>query len=872
MKKPSIERIAHSCCRTLAVFAALCAALAPSPSFAATVYWKSNAGGDVTDASNWNTASDGSGSDVEPAAGDTLDFSKITTTGYSLTGSFGDDRIFAEAKFALTGANYVSLAGSLHFQSLSNANHLAVASTGSLTVEGNLAWHVATAKLNGNVGELLYKNDGTVVVKGVAYGHSGYGRKITPCYQTRAASSAPFRVGGIEYQGGGYTFGYRLSSYGDGDSATASWVVGSQGMFFYSGSSGDNAKNCFVVDRANATLCSQADWSIETSGNSKSVADIYIDGKTLTIDTEDYDDNSVPRTVTLNGRIYSSATTGTGVAVTGNGTFVIATKVTSGKTKTTSINNTLAVSDTATLQINEDADCEIADVTLANGTSLALPYSGSGSFVMRQVASMTLAANSAVNLVIDGPALPKGFYTLLPCVPLRYNRFAVGGTAVSGRFCTLTDDGSSLCLIVGDKVTWKADAGGDITSSGNWTNSVGEAVVPEAYDYLDFSKIATSGCSLTGSFGDDRVFAGATFGLTGNKYVYLTDGSLHVYTLLNANHLTVEEGGVLTVELDLKWDRATAKNESNNMGRLLQGNKGTVTVKGIVVGSGAGANCACYGTRDAPTSPMRVGGIDYYAGGYNYPFYLYAYGSDSGRANSEWIVGGKGMTFSAGGSSSNAKNCFVVDGANATLRSQADWSIETSGNTYSVADIYIDGKTLTIDTKDYDDNSVPRTVTLNGRVYSSSTSGTGLEITGNGTFVLATKVSAGSIKKTRICNTLAVSDTATLQINETADYAITNVALAAGTTLALPNTTADTFVTRTIGSVTLPASGTVNLVIDGAPLSSGDYTILSCVPENYNNFAVSGTAIGDLSTRLVASGSSLTLRLYEKKGLVITFR
>ena len=131
-------------------------AMLPMAVNAATIYWKANDGGDITLASNWNTAKDGSGSDVVPAAGDTLDFSNITTSEKTLTGSFDGDPIFAGAKFALTGANYVTLAGSLHFQSLSNANHLAIASTGSLTIEKNLTWQATTAINNGSVGELLY--------------------------------------------------------------------------------------------------------------------------------------------------------------------------------------------------------------------------------------------------------------------------------------------------------------------------------------------------------------------------------------------------------------------------------------------------------------------------------------------------------------------------------------------------------------------------------------------------------------------------------------------------------------------------------------------------------------------------------------------
>ena len=233
------------------------------------------------------------------------------------------------------------------------------------------------------------------------------------------------------------------------------------------------------------------------------------------------------------------------------------------------------------------------------------------------------------------------------------------------------------------------------------------------------------------------------------------------------------------------------------------------------------------------------------------------------------------MTFYPGGSGGDARNCFIVGGGNkgggdVTLSSQADWSIGTSGNANSFADIYIDGKTLTIDTKDYDDNTVPRTVTLNGRVYAPSTSGTSLSITGNGTFKVATSVTSGNLKYTCISNTVAVADTATLQLDEGASYQIANVSLAAGTTLALPNSTAGSFVTRSIESMTLPASGTVNLVIDGPVLPYGDYTILSCVPDNYRNFAVSGTALGGHPVRLSVDGSSLKLTIH-KRGFIISF-
>ena len=848
-------------------------AMLPMAANAATVYWKSNAGGDITDSSNWNTAKDGSGTDGLPQAGDTLDFSAITSTGKELTGTFSDDRIFAGATFALGGNNSVGLSGSLHFQNLTNASQLAIAAGGSLTVEGDLVWQRKTAKSESNLGRLLQSNGGTVTVKGVAMCNST-GRNCTGCYQTRSASTAPLRVGGLDYYAGGYTIGFYLPSYGSASGRAASeWIVGSGGMAFSAGGSSSNAKNCYVVEGADSTLSSQADWAIGTSGNSYSVADINIDGRTLTIDTKDYDDNTVPRTVTLNGRIYAPSTSGTSLKITGNGTFKVATSVTSGKLKYTCISNTVEVADTATLQLEEGASYEIANVSLAAGTTLNLPISSADSFATRTgLGAVTLPSSGTVNLVIDGPLLAKGSYKLFSCVPSGYTRLSVSGTAIGGRNATLSDVGDALYVTIGETVVWKSNASGDITVAANWVGNT----VPEAGDTLDFSVITSDDIELTGAFSDDRIFAGAKFALGGNKNVRLS-GSLHFQSLNDANHLRIYSGGSLVVEGDLKWDIVTAINESDNIGRLLQQNDGTVVVKGVAWARGGYSGKAgyCYQTRGASGTPLRVGGIKYQCGGYQFGFYLHCYGSNSGSGPGYWIIGSDGMTFYPGGTDDDAKNCFIVGGGNkggsdVTLSSQADWSIETSGNPNSVADIYIDGKKLTVDTKDYDNNTVPRTVTLNGRIYAPATSGTSLNITGNGTFVVTTKVTTGKVKKTRILNTLAVSDTATLQLNENADYEIANVSLAAGTTLALPASTT-TPVERTLPSLTLPADGTATIRIDGPALDYGEYSLLSSVPAGYReHLSVKGSALGGKSGWLVSVGGKLKLRIF-KPGLVISF-
>lgn len=62
-----------------------------SASYAADVAWKSSAGGDLTEPTNWV-------GDALPEAGDKLDFSAITSA-QTLTGVFDDDRVFTNVTF-----------------------------------------------------------------------------------------------------------------------------------------------------------------------------------------------------------------------------------------------------------------------------------------------------------------------------------------------------------------------------------------------------------------------------------------------------------------------------------------------------------------------------------------------------------------------------------------------------------------------------------------------------------------------------------------------------------------------------------------------------------------------------------------------------
>jgi len=443
--------------------------------------------------------------------------------------------------------------------------------------------------------------------------------------------------------------------------------------------------------------------------------------------------------------------------------------------------------------------------------------------------------------------------------------------------------GSSVQMpLLADTVYWKADAGGDITSSSNWTNSLGNAVVPAAGDVLDFSAIVTDKQSLTGSFPDDRVFSCAMFGgLTKAKYVTL-NGSLHFETLTNANSLAIGATGSLVIDGDLVWQYSTAKVETN-VGRFLFNNEGSVTVNGIAMAwLDSKVNTWFYPFRaNTASHPLRVKGVvhkNIYGG--NQTFMLSSYGSRNSGTAGELVIGSEGLSFDS--SQANQAVVFQVGGGNGavagadvTLYSSDDWKIGTSNkNKTTHGDLYINGKTLTIDTADYDyptDATKAHTVTLNGRIYADATSGTSLSISGNGTFVVATKVYYGDLLKTCISNTVAVIDSATLQVNADASYEIANVNLAAGTTLSLPSSSATALAARSLPSVTLPAEGKAYLRIDGPALKAGEYTVLDSVPSGYaSHLSVVGTAIGTRSVRLSDDGSSLKL-IVPPKGLIISF-
>ena len=166
---------------------------------AGTAVWASDAGGDITDGSNWVGG-------TAPSAGDFLDFSAITSA-RTLTGSFSDDRVFSGLCLKDQGNknNLITLNGTLNLQNLTNACNLIVGSAGTLAISGDLVWQNSTiSKLSNDTASILHYNKGTVTVGGniVAIVDSGVARwqTVWQYWTGNQSPYTPIQTGGIVYE------------------------------------------------------------------------------------------------------------------------------------------------------------------------------------------------------------------------------------------------------------------------------------------------------------------------------------------------------------------------------------------------------------------------------------------------------------------------------------------------------------------------------------------------------------------------------------------------------------------------------------------------------------------------------------------------
>ena len=879
--KDQTKQTAHR----LAAVLSLALALVVGGALADTVVWSGDKGnGSMSDGGNWYGG-------AAPAAGDTLDFGNANIE-TALNADFTDGREFATL---IVGTGNLTLSeGTLKLATVTNAYTLGVASGATLAISGDLVGYAAR-----NTKPLLRSNEGTVTVGGlVRFRSSGAtkGESIVSQYASANDNSSPIIANGLAYHADSWS-DYLVANLGSMDNGPGKWVIGKDGTSYPS--SRQIGHSGFRITGQDVTLGSSADWTFaETyrhTGN-----DLYIrNAGKVTVDTSDYYDNAIPRTVTFVGFINEESSLATAFVVKGCGTLVLNTAVQSGKDNV--VKNELAVTETATLQINKGKSITgSGTVSLASGTKLLVPDASAtvglpslapaagstivvtnltaGTPAIALTGSLTMPAEGQVALKIGGATqLEDGIYTVLSAANAlpedAVEHFTLDASEVVSDECSLYTKGGVLLLLVGIAEPgygiWVGGTDAKLSTAANWLN--GET--PRAGDTLNFKTVGAA-TTINADFEDNRVFTTAVFG---SGVVTLT-GNLDVNTLTNASKLAVASGATLTVEKDLV---AMPTEENGKCGIFLGSNEGTVKVKGLARGYSTlrGSNVYQYDTVIENTQPICAEGLAYDGGG---DAQLYWHLFSKGNTPGKWVVGSRGFSWP------NRRNAnysmFYVEGADApvTLYSSANWQLDNS-NRYNTlnGDLWVNGSSLTIDTSDYYDSTIPRTVTLEGRIRTTSKADSdAVIVTGCGTVVVATDRSRDELSEDQkwcsITNgtSIAVRDTATLKVN--AGKKILGegtISLAAGTTLALPANVDRTFTTREIIPVMLPEEGKATLKIDAEhSLRIGEYVLLNSVPAGYaEHLAVEGTALSGRKASLKDDGENLILDV-KSAGVMLVFR
>ena len=632
--------------------------------------------------------------------------------------------------------------------------------------------------------------------------------------------------------------------------------------------SGQNATACFKHNGGTLTV-NGSDIRFGNNANSTTgSAYLEIGGGTVAAKLIKHGAGETPATVTFNGGAFKALAAGT---VISNSTYLTVNVTSSGGTIDA---NGKAV---AIGEVLEDVSGETGAMTYKGGGSVTLAAAPTYTGVTTVEVGTALVVPSAIagnKLAFTIPeGLADGVYEVV--------RISGGGTFAANVLDTasLPSDANArfflnsaktgiYCLygeVSGDGKVWVGIAGdGKLSSAENWLDTA----QPANGDVLNFSA-ATGAISLDADLG---AVVPSTM-LFGSQVVTIASGSLTVNTLTNAQRLAVASGASLTVTGDIVSHVETYLTGHG----YLYSNEGTVTV-GRAVGLSTADRSYYYEYEKvtANTQPMRIGALVFDNPGEHNNFYMRLH---SNGAVGKWVVGEGGLSFATTIDSGNTR--FYVESYNATLYSSADWALANSGKKSTTSDLYVRSNgSLTIDTSDYDDSTVARTVTLNGRIESAGNT----TITGCGKVIVNTTGSHSSLNvtnaNTRIASgkVLAVTDTATLKIN--AGKSIVGegtVSLAAGTTLALDSSAlgaiGDTEFAPCIPGLALPEAGTATIRIDGARLSSGDHVIAAVASGTTDNVTLDPASAAMVGRRgfLRVEDDNLVLKVVPK-GLTISVK
>ena len=407
-------------------------------------YWTGAKDNNLSDSANW---SDGN----VPTSGNPVICCPATAT-LTVGDTFCADTITIpeDSSVVTIGAGDLHLGGSL-----TNAMKLAVARGASLTVDGDLVLYKKS-------GTALYANEGTVLVKGdVVFRVAASSNSTYYQYEAVTDSTTPIMAGGLAYNGPNNYLTVYLGKNVE-NSRAGQWVIGAEGLHYKS--SRNIWHTGFMMGQGVTTLYSSSDWTLASSGRGNSTRDLgnyynagstVIQNSSLVLDTNNYTNNTVAHTITLNGRLISSATTDPAVTIKGAGTVVVNTSEGVGREgyKKTSIGTTLAVTDTATLKINAGKSIGgEGKISLAAGTKLVLDSGALGVIDDTEftpcIPGLVLPATGTAKIRIDGARLRSGDHAIAPVASGETGSVApdLSGTALDGRRATLRVERGNLIL------------------------------------------------------------------------------------------------------------------------------------------------------------------------------------------------------------------------------------------------------------------------------------------------------------------------------------------------------------------------------------------------------------------------------------------
>jgi hypothetical protein len=386
------------------------------------------------------------------------------------------------------------------------------------------------------------------------------------------------------------------------------------------------------------------------------------------------------------------------------------------------------------------------------------------------------------------------------------------------------------CSALADVYTWTGAQDNNLSNPANWAE---ESVPTNGTAFIDSREPLD--LVVGDAFGADTITIPST-----SEVVRITSGALHLGALTNACRLAIAKGASLEVDGDIV---ANANSYRGTM-TFLYSNEGTVVVHGNAVGtSTTSASVFEYADVSEANNPMQVGGIRYIGAGHTTYFHLDTNRGYHNDGPDDWVIGENGIGYTSG-----AVRYYAECYGHVKLYSSADWTLQNSMNTGLDSELYVaTHASMTFNTSDYNDPTIPRTITLKGRLrsgtdYNDSTAGFFIE--GCGTVVIDTEdMSALSMdedkKHTYFDNSqLTVRSGATLQINEGKKIlgATGRIALEAGATLALPYANGGDIDTasRIEPAIRLPSSGKAIVRLEGDALKVGvPYKLFGQVPSGY---------------------------------------